>query len=220
MIKKRTVIFGNYDTAAHGWTLTECTLSDPEQKLEYVEKPGGDGSWDMSTVLSDGIPRYKPRELKVVLECSKGSREERGQEISRMVNRLDGFEWHTILPDHPDHYLVGRLHVAKTFHKIPHSCVTVTATVETWFYSSREKVIEVTAATEKQTYIFENEGRQVVVPQLTCSGNIQLTYGDESIQLGTGTFVWPALLLRPGEHTITYAGTGTLQLRFREAVLE
>lgn len=220
MIKKRTAIFGDYDTAAHGWTLTECALSDPEPKLEYVEKVGGDGSWDMSTVLTDGITRYKNRKLTVTLECSVGSRDDRGREISRMVNLLDGLEWPVILPDHPDHYLVGRLQVGKKFHKIPHSSVSVTGTVEPWYYSRREKVVAGTATTEAQSKIFSNEGRQAVLPQIIVDGNIQLSYGDNSIQLVTGTYEWPAMLLKPGDHTVTYSGAGTLELRFREAVLE
>jgi hypothetical protein len=56
-MQKRTMIFGSYNTAEHGWTLGQWKLSDPVQKTNYVERTGGDGSWGLSTAHSNGIPR-------------------------------------------------------------------------------------------------------------------------------------------------------------------
>ena len=129
-MKKRSIKIGNYDTTTYGWTLTGCILSDPEQKVNYVERPGGDGSWDLSTALTGGIPRYKNRSLTVTLECSEGTREDREKLVNKLVSQLDGLEWQIVLPDRPDHYLVGRVHVAVTLSSPSYAAVTVTATCE------------------------------------------------------------------------------------------
>lgn len=220
MIKKRTAIIGQYNTAEHGWTLSEFSLSDPEQKLQYVEKVGGDGSWDMSTALTDGIPKYKNRELKITLKCSQGNREHRKQLISHMVNLLDGFEWPIIAPDHPDHYLTGRIHVAKKYNDLAHASVEITGTVAPWFFSRRDIVVEVLASALQQTVILRNSGRRPVAPKLTVAGDITITYGDISTKLPAGTYDWPALLLTPGDHTVLYNGQGSLRISYQEAVLE
>lgn len=218
-MKKRSVTFGTYITADHGWTLTGWTLSDPEMKTNYVEKTGGDGSWDLSTTLTGGIPRYKPRNLAVFLECSQGTRADRGRLISDIVNQLDGLEWQVVLPDHPDHYLQGRLHVAVKQHSLAYAEVEVTGLVDPWFYSSREKVVEVAATLSGQTITVYNEGRKAVVPMLTVDGSLGIRVGETYVMLSEGTYKWPTLTLLPGETSFVCLGVGSLTVTYREAVL-
>lgn len=227
-MQKRTMLFGSYNTAEHGWTLGQWTLTDPEQKTNYVEKTGGDGSWDLSTAQSGGIPRYKNRTLTVPLECSEGTREDREALINEMVNTLDGLEWKTVLPDRPDYYLFGRLHVAVNYSDLAHAMVTVTGTVEPWLYKERETIVELTApitiSTDAATFYLWNRGRKVVTPLLTVKGTARLTFNGISTSLTTGSYKWPALQLAPGENALIYTGsTGgvgeTLTLTYREAVL-
>jgi hypothetical protein len=227
-MQKRTIILGSYNTAEHGWTLSALLLSDPEQKTNYVEKTGGDGSWDLSTAQTEGIPRYKNRTLTATLECSNGTREDRELLINEMVNTLDGLEWKIVLPDRPDYYLFGRLHVAVNYSDLAHASVTVTGEVEPWLYSARETVVEldapITISTEAATFYLWNHGRKVVTPLLTVNGVARLTFNGVNTNLTTGSYKWPALQLLPGENVLIYTGsTGgideTLTLTYREAVL-
>lgn len=227
-MEKRTALLGNYNTAANGWTLTGCFLTDPEQKTQYVEKSGGDGSWDLSTVLTDGIPKYKDRSLTITLECSEGTREDREELIQEMVNQLDGLEWHIVLPDRPEHYLIGRLHVAVNYSDLAHAMVTVTSIVQPWFYKAKETIVvlnaPITSSTDAATFYLWNRGRKVVTPRLDVVGTARLTFAGISTSLTTGSYEWPALQLVPGENALIYTGaygaTGeTLTLTYREAVL-
>lgn len=218
-MEKRTVKFGTYDTASYGWTLTGWKLSDPEQKLNLVEKVGGDGAWDLSTTLTDGIPRYKSRNLTITLELSEGTRDDREEVVNDFVNLLDGFIWPIVLPDRPDHYLTGRVHVTVNHSGLSYASVTVAATVNPWFYCERETVIELTATADKQTYELRNRGRLVVFPKLTVIGDVSLRFGAASIQLVTGSHQWTALLLHPGMQTLEYSGAGNITIKYREAVL-
>lgn len=220
---KRKIVLGDYDTSAHGWTLTGWKLSAVTQKTNYVEKSGGDGSWDLSTVLSDGIPKYKDRTLTVTLESSEGDRLSREAEIRYMVNLLDGMREDIVLPDDDFHYINGRIHVARNYNDMAHASVTITATCEPWKYSDTETVITVTAAATEQTVPLVNDGRLAVVPLLKVEGgsaSVRLVYGSSSLTLSAGSHQWPDLLLTPGLHTLTYSGSGVLTVTYREAVLE
>ena len=218
-MKKRSTKIGTYDTATHGWTLTGWKLSDPEQKTTYVERTGGDGTWDLSTSLTDGVPRYNDRSLTITLECSQGTREDRERIIDEMVNTLDGFTWPIVPPDKPGHYLPGRVHVAVNYSDLAHAAVTIKATCGPWIYRDWDNITQLTATSAAQIATIRNAGRRAVVPVLSVTGSISLEYKGATVQLGAGAHEWPALLLTPGAHALKYSGSGSLTVTFREAVL-
>jgi hypothetical protein len=222
-MQKRRVIIGEYDTAAAGWTLTGWKLSAAEQKTKYKDKPNGDGVWDLSTAATDGIPRYNTRALAVTLECSDGDRMTRETEIRRMVNLLDGLQWHIELPDDADHYIVGRVHVARDYNDLAHAQVTVTATCEPWKYARSKTIVTAKCTSSKQTLTLTNSGRRTIAPTITVTGedaDVLLELPASSKALPEGEWQWPALALTPGSHVVTYSGTGMLAISYREAVLE
>jgi hypothetical protein len=188
-MQKRTVKFGEYNTADYGWTLTGWDLSAPEQKTTYVEKTGGDGSWDLSTVLTGGLPRYKTRKLTATFECSVGNREHREALINDMVNLLDGLEWPIVPPDRPDHYLVGRVHVAVNQNSLSWAMVTVTAVVSPWLYSARETIHDLsTSSSDVKSVQLINGGRRALVPTITVAqgSSIVLQFGNITTTLKNG----------------------------------
>lgn len=222
-MNKRRIIIGDYDTAESGWTLSAWHFSAAKYKETLVAKPGGDGAWDLSTALSDGIPRYQSRTLTATLERSDGNRESREYEIREMVNALDGLQWNIYLPDDVDRYVVGRVNVARNYSDQAHAAVTVTATCEPWKYNQYDTVqeIQVTAAT--QTHHVYNGGRRAIVPVLEVEGasaSVLLVYGTASRALSAGVYQVPDLLLTPGAHEIKVSGSGLLRISYREAVLE
>lgn len=222
-MEKRRIVFGDYDTAAHGWTLAPgWKLSDPVQKTNFVDRPGGHGSWDLSTALTDGLPRYNDRTLSATFESSEGNRLARKAIIDHMVNALDGLTFDILLPDDPLRYIVGRVSVAEDYNDPAHAAVTVTATCEPWKYNRYTTDVTLLAASEAQQAQLVNSGRLEVVPVLTVTGdgaNVLLEYGGDSIALSAGTYQWPELLLTPGSHVVTYSGAGVLLISYREAVL-
>lgn len=220
-MEKRKITFGSYDTAAHGWTLASWKLTDAQEKTNFVSKMGGDGSWDLSTALTDGIPTYGDRTLTATLECSEGDRHHRNALIREMVNALDGMRVDIELPDDLYHHISGRLHVAKNYSDLAHCSVTVTATCNPWKESNTETTLTLKASTTKKTATVVNNGRRASVPVLTVTGGeVLLVFGSASKAMSTGSYKWPDLLLTPGSHEITYSGSGTLTITFREAVLE
>lgn len=222
-MEKRKITFGSYDTAAHGWTLTEWQLSPAEEKTNFVDIPGADGSADLSTAMTGGIPRYYDRELTAYFECSEGDRLSREAKIREMVNTLSGMRVDIELPDDPYHHISGKIHVARDYNDLAHCAVSVTATCRPWKESNTETKVTLAAQTGEQKALLVNNGRRAAVPLLTVSGtgaDVRLVYGTASKALSAGTYKWPALLLTPGTHEIAYSGKGTLVISYREAVLE
>lgn len=219
-MEKRGLTIGTYNTVEHLWTLTACELSPAEYQQKLVEVPGRDGSLDLSAALTNGAPAYHSRELTVKLECSEGNRLTRAAAINTMVNWLDGWRVDIVLPDDPDHYITGRVSVAKDYNDNAHAAVTVTAVCDPWRYSQLERIYTLLADESEQTMLLANDGRRTAVPLLTISGGtVLLKYGSYSWALGDGTYQLPDLVLPQGGGTLTYSGTGTVGIRYREAVL-
>ena len=222
-MNRRRIIIGDYDTAESGWTLSAWSFGEAVYKSTLVSKPGGDGDWDLSTALSDGIPRYHSRILTATLERSDGNRESREFEIKEIVNALDGLQWNIYLPDDVDKYVVGRVSVARMYSDLAHASVSITATCEPWKYNQYDTVQEIPLTATAQTHHVYNGGRRAVVPVLEVEGSsasVLLVYGNASRALSAGVYRVPDLLLTPGVHEIKVSGSGLLRITYREAVLD
>lgn len=222
-MEKRKIIFGTYDTAETGlWTLAAWELTTPELQTNYVDVPGRRGGpLDLSTALTDGEPMYSTRELEVVLESSEGTRLEREARINDMINKLDGYSMNIVLPDDSKHYLVGRVTVRKEYNDNAHARVEVAAVCEPWRYKTTESVITLTAGSA-QAVMLENTGRMHVVPVVVVSGtdaSVALTYSGYKWTLSAGAYQLPDLVVPPGGKALSYSGTGTVKITYREAVL-
>lgn len=224
-MQKRKIIIGDYDTALEGlWTLTGWSLSRAEAFESYADVPGHSGQLDLSTVLTDGEPYYGPREFEAFLESSEGTRLERENRIDLMINKLDGWRVHIILPDAPTRYIAGRVRVEKLYNDLAHASVRVTATCDPWKYNRAETTVGLIATVEEQAAALTNTGRLSVVPDITVSGGpvtLILNTGTEerTWALEPGDYVLPDLYLRTGATPLRYRGTGQILLTYREAVL-
>lgn len=223
-MEKRRIIFGSYDTALDGpWTLTGWTLGAPEPSTNFVEVPGRKrGPINLSNALTDGEPRYGTRTLTATFESSEGTRLEREASINTMINWLDGWTMNIELPDDPEHYVTGLVHVVREYNDQAHAAVTVTATCEPWRYNLRDTVHTLPVTAEAQVYKLTNYGRLTVSPLLEISGtgaSVNLVFGSASWVLGPGVYQLPDLVVPSGGGLITYSGSGELRFTYREALL-
>ncbi len=220
-MEHRKIVFGTYDTDINGpWTLAAWNFSPAAHRQQLVTVPGRDGELDLSTVLTDGSPRYGSRTLTATLERSDGTRLERETAIETMINWLDGWRMNITLPDDNGHYITGRVHVAKAYNDPAHAAVSVTAVCDPWRYNNYETVISLMAEATAQEAKLTNSGRRTVVPVIQVTGGeVSLVYGTYTWALGAGTYQLPDLTVPQGGTLITYSGTGTLTFTYREAVL-
>lgn len=226
-MEKRKLIIGDYDTAADGlWTLTSWKLTKGAQIQTFVQVPGRAAPLDLSTYLTDGEPYYGNASLEAVLESSEGDRLERKRRIDLMTNHLDGRTVNIYLPDDPDHYLVGRVQLYSEYNDPAHCAIRVSAVCDPWLYAAAETVVVLTATEAEQTAHLFNYGRLAVVPTVVVTGEVRIVYGTSSWALPKGEYNLPELYLtpgqglgRPGVHSITYSGSGSITITYREAVL-
>lgn len=219
--EKRRMIFGEYDTALDGlWTLTGWTLPEPEYQSNFVQIPGRHGLLDLSTVLSDGEPIYGNRLLTATFECSEGTRLERNERISQMVNSLDGHRMSIVLPDDPTRCVEGRVSVRTEYSDPAHAAVTVTADCDPWRYNIDDTIRAFDLTSQSQQAFLVNKGRRIAVPTVTVLGEKAIIRcRDDAWELYDGVYVLPDLALRTGKTMLTYSGMGTLIISYREAVL-
>lgn len=221
--KKRGFVFGEYDTAAHGWTLTGWEFPEPETQTNYVEVIGRmAGPIDLSTYLTDGDPRYNGRSLTATFEHSDGTRLERNKIISEMVNLLHGYREEIVLPDDDTRYAVGRLAVMTEYSDPAHAAITVEATCEPWRYNKSETRLSLEATETEQVAWLHNDGRRVLIPEIKVTGyraSVTLGCSGKTWTLGAGTYKLPEMRLRHGNTWLTYSGVGTVDITYREAVL-
>ena len=226
-MEKRSLLLGTYDTAAHGlWTLTSWKLTKASQVQTFVSVPGRVAPLDLSTYLTDGQPYYDNAQLDAILESSEGNRLERKARIDLMVNYLDGQTVKIYLPDDQSRYLVGRVQVFQEYNDLAHCAVRVRAVCDPWLYAAAETVVRLTATATEQTAQLLNYGRLAVVPTVETTGEVRIGYGASSWALPAGEHTLPELYLTPGQdfglpgvHSITYSGSGSIAITYREAVL-
>lgn len=224
-MQKRKLIIGTYDTAVEGlWTLSGWVLGRASAYENYIEVPGHSGPLDLSAALTDGEPYYGSREFVATLESSEGTRLEREQRISAMINQLDGWRLNIILPDDPTHYITGRIRVEKLYNDLAHASVQVTAACDPWRYNIAETVVGLIATEAEQTAALLNNGRCSVVPTITITGGdvtLKLTSGDkvQTWTLSPGEYIIGDIYLKSGSLPLAYSGAGQIVLKYREAVL-
>lgn len=224
-MQKRKIIVGTYDTALEGlWTLTAWAFSKAEANEEYANVPGFSGPLDLSTALTDGEPYYGSREFEATLESSEGSRLEREARINQMINKLDGWRFNIILPDDALHYITGRVRVERLYNTPAHASVQISATCDPWRYNNSETVVGLAATTTEQTVSLINNGRLSVVPKIKVVGGsatLKFTSNGQARtwNLSAGEYILADIYLKTGASPLTYSGTATITLTYREAVL-
>ena len=218
--EKRGFVFGDYDTAAHGWTLASLEFEEPELQEIFVDVPGRpDGPLDMSDALTNGDPYYNSRGLTATFECSDGTRDDRNVLIYEMVNALHGRRLDIILPDDKTRYITGRLAVKTEYSDMAHASVTVSATCAPWRYNIYETRIERELSSTAREIVLTNNGRKTLVPEVTITDTATRVYGATTWKLSAGTYKLSGLKLHTGSTVVTYSGSGTVSFAFREAIL-
>lgn len=220
MLNKRKFIFGNYDTAVDGlWTLSAWSLSEAKPLESYVDIPGRlDGPLDL-TEASTGEVMYSTRTLSVTLESSEGTRADREERISRMVNTLHGRRTKIWTPDDPGHYLSGRLTIKKNYSDLAHASVTITSVCEPWKYENEDTIVTAELTGESQEVELKNS-RRPVFPELNVQGELTMIDRGVTYMLSEGTYLLAALELKAEEtRVLDVVGTGSISFSYRKAVL-
>ena len=223
-MQKRSIRLGDYDTAAQGlWTLTTLEFPTPDPVTNMIQVPGRiTGPLDLSTVLTNGEPRYGSRNLRAVLESSEGNRAARQTRIDEMVNLLHGRRVNIVLPDYPDHYAVGCLTIRQLYNDLAHASVEVTGVCEPWLYASDETIVTANLTTAAFTTLRIPNARKPAVPTVKVTTDTILRWKGATLNVSSGTFSSLDLILADGENTLearSATQAGTITITYQEGTL-
>lgn len=179
-----------------------------------------DGALDLSPYPS-GEVAYSPRTLSITLERSDGTRASREAAIDAMVNALDGKSLKITLPDGVDHYVWGRVRVARQYSNLAHAQVIVSATCDPYRYKAAPTTVTGTVPESGTLSLTLANERRPVVPTVEVSAAATLTFGGKDIAVGAGTHRSLDIRLVAGNNAITIAAAAgtTVSVTYQEASL-
>lgn len=215
----RGIQIGDYHTV-EDWNLilNAMTVNPPTPKFVSVPVDGRDGDIDLSDALT-GEVMYENREANFTFIVTDGTQTDRENKIDEIINAVHGLKASIVLPDDPDHYLVGRCSVSEVKNDRAYGSFRITANCEPYRYSLIETTRTVTATATPTDFVLYNSGRKTVTPTLVVTGSVNLVFGTTAVGLEDGTYKLPSLALKKGATPVTISGSGSVIFTYREAVL-
>ena len=194
------------------WLKKYPEITPPVPKTKFVEVMGADGALDLSKVQT-GFIQYNRRTITMEFSIL-GERETWPEKHSEIMDLLHGEEMDLILDDDPLFCYTGRLSVSGFDPQKVTSGVTIVMNAEP--YKTR---IEATTQsfTVSGSLAATIEGdRMPVIPTITASSSMQMTFGGIAYSLAAGENILPDVIIRKGSNTFTFEGDGTVAFEYRE----
>lgn len=194
------------------WLTKYPAITPPVPKIKTVDVPGADGALDLSRVL-DGTMHYNRRTITMEFAITKP----RGMwpEVhSAVMDALHGQEMEIILDDDPEYCYTGTVIVSGYDPQKVTSAVTITADVEP--YKTRIAVTRRSFSVSGSLEATITGGKKPVVPLITASSAMQMTFGGTTYTLASGENTLPGVVLREGGNALTFTGSGSVTLEYRE----
>lgn len=214
---ERGILFTDTHTAEDwGMVLTNKSIPRAEVKENFVAVEGRNGDLDYTEAFGD--VKYENRQLTFSFSLSNGSYLDREELINTIVQKLHG-QRHTIKTDDDStRYFSGRCKVTDITNNLAYATMKVTVNADPWYYSVSETVYSAAVPTSTQITL-ENNGRMTCIPKVTITGTVTLQYDGNTHALSAGSYTLADLKLPTGNKIITLSGTGTVEFKYREAIL-
>ena len=204
--------FGNYHSYNDfSLILSQKTISAPSPKVESIEIPGGDGVLDLTDFF--GEVKYNNRELTFEFS-SIVPQADFLTLFSRIQNAIHGQKMQIVLDDDPEWYYIGRVTVPEWKTEKNIGKLTIECDCEPYKVKIAETVIS--KAVDGETTVILPNSKKTVVPTITITGEISLTFGTNFYTLSAGVYDLPAVKLATGNNEILLSGAGTASFRYRE----
>lgn len=214
---ERFFILDKYNTFLD-WDLilTAKDVASPELKTNNVDLDGMDGTLDLSEALT-GTISYTDRTVTATFWTDYGTREERVLLLRNIRQVLHGKKVKIVEPDDPEHYLYGRVKIKDEVNNRVYATFTIEAVCEPWRYTLTDLVRNV-SITEDQSVdvVINNNGVKTLLPTVTVSGSVSITYDGVTTSLTDGTYTISSLKLYQGTNIINVTGNGSVSFTYKE----
>lgn len=187
-----------------------------EPKTNYIDLPGADGSLDLTEAL--GSVKYKDREFEFTFSVNPSDTMTFDEKVSQVSNALNGRKCNICLDRDDDYYWEGRLSVNKYAQDGYLKQITVKATVRPYKLKKEETIVTVYLTSSEQIITVKN-GRKNVIPEISCTGTMNLKFGSIETTVTAGVHTFLDVCFSEGENTLIMSGSGTAIIKFREGEL-
>lgn len=215
----RGVRFGNYHTAGDwGLILNAKSIEPPTPKIVNVSIDGRDGEIDLSEALTGEI-KYNNRKASFNFIITEGTYLDRESMISNIYRAVHGRKLNITLDDDYTRYLVGRCSITDVTNNNAYGTIKIEANCEPWRYLVYDTVRTIEVTNTLTDIFLSNQGVKSVIPTLTVTGTVNITFGTSKFSLSAGNYKISDLVLKSGETLIQVQGSGTLVVTYREGIL-
>lgn len=194
------------------WLKKYPEITPPVPKTKYVEVMGMDGALDLSKVQT-GYMQYHRRTITMEFNIL-AKRETWPEKHSDIMDLLHGEEMDLILDDDPEYCYTGLLNVSAFDPQKVTSGVTITMDAEP--YKTRIGATTKSFTVSGSLTATIDGSRKPVIPTITASAAMQMTYGGAVYSLATGENVLDDVIIRSGRNTFVFEGDGTVAFEYRE----
>lgn len=209
------VTFGDYHSYDNlNLILTEKEIGSPSIKTKYVNVDGAHGQIDYTEYFGEAKYGNRPLSFKfnTIVDYSKFM-----ELNSDILDSLHGRRMKIVLDDDPDYYYMGRLEVSAFTNDKNIGQISIACDCDTWKYKKNQTVV--TQAVSGSATITLVNSRKRVVPSITTTASMTITFDGTSTTVTAGTFTIPTLELAEGNNTVTVAGTGNITFTYQEGGL-
>ena len=202
----------------YDWGLSlgnNAAVEPPAVRTNFIEIPGRNGNIDVTETLS-GRPIYGNRVITLELG-GKVAKERQQQFVSDFVNAYHGRRVTVEFDRDREWYYEGRATISGV--EISNTVVRMTMTVDAdpYKYSRIDRLPKVKVDGSASVRV---EGSPLwVVPEFDCSAAMEVTFEGKSYQLNEGKNKLYDILLKDQSYTMTFSGTGTVEIIYRRGRL-
>ena len=204
---------------AYDWDLimSEKVIGTPPPRIFEVDMTDRDGKMDLSDVIR-GRVSYGNRPLSFSFTCTapQPTWSDLRDDITGFVH---GKRMMIIDPDTPNHYYIGRCTLHEpSFIGEAIMFLEVSVDADPYRLSNTETVVSKSVSAGETVSLINST--MPVVPEITVSANMTISFGSFSISLESGsTYEIPEITLENGVNTIAItAGSGTITVTYRQGV--
>lgn len=191
-------------------------VSDPEVQEQLQEVPGRNGVLDLSESLN-GEPVYNNRKIVAEFDMEEADPEEANVRMTDIRNKIHGRYLKIIHDTNSEYYYEGRVKVSCKRKNYLFYIITITADVQP--YKLKHEETSVVSVVDGETIIVCQNERMSIVPTVTITGEITITFGKHSVTGKDNTYIFPDIKFLEGDNILVCSGTGTITFTYQEGAL-
>ena len=193
-----------------GLMLSNVSIPLPSAQIITVPIPGG-GLLDLSEVLT-GRVNFNARTVTLTFDAMN-SYDEWPELIAKISNYLHGKSKTLIFDNDVSFYYSGRFAVDTSKSDEATTTVVITGMVDPYKYDVEPSEILLSVVTSASFLVYGS--RMPVVPIVTVSAIMTVTFGGVVYSLVVGANTIPGVCLVEGENTLLFTGTGNITISYR-----